>query len=139
MIENMVGTRRLELLTSTVSTPEFEVNRCTYKALVATKSPVGYGSSAYCDLNVPTQMPIVSILHNQSDLAAAGRNDCHLRSSSRADLVHRLRLPIRQTKQQSAGASRVFSFRDRDSRSRLRMRHKYPSRSSTVPQSPGRH
>jgi hypothetical protein len=90
----MVGTRRLELLTSTVSTPELEVNRCTYKALVATKSPVGYGSSAYCDLNVPTQMPIVPILHNQSALAAAGRNDCHLRSSSRADLVHRLRLPI---------------------------------------------
>jgi hypothetical protein len=54
-------------------------------------------------------MPIVPILHNQSDLAAAGRNDCHLRSSSRADLVHRLRLPIRQTKQQSAGGkSRIF-------------------------------
>ncbi len=70
---------------------------------------------------------------------AAGRNDCHLRSASRADLIHRLRLPIRQTKQQSAGASRVFSFRDCDSRSRLRMRHKYSSRSSTVPQSPGRH
>jgi hypothetical protein len=71
----MVGTRRLELLTSTVSAPEFEVNRCTYKALVATKRPVGYGSPPYCDLNVPTQMPIVPILHNQSDLAAAGRND----------------------------------------------------------------
>src|SRR5882724_9172065 len=138
-MERMVGTWGLEPQTSTVSTPEFEVNRCTYKALVATKSPVGYGSSAYCDLNAPTKIPIVPILHNQSDLAAAGRNDCHLRSSSRADLVHRLRLPIRQTKQQSAGASRVFSFRDRDSRSRLRMRHKYPSRSSTVPQSPGRH
>src|SRR6266481_2518960 len=100
----MLGTTGLEPATSTVSTPEFKVNRCTYKALVATKSPVGYGSSAYCDLNVPTQMPIVPILHNQSALAAAGRNDCHLRSSSRADLVHRLRLPIRQTKQQSAGA-----------------------------------
>ncbi len=27
----MVGTRRLELLTSAVSTPEFEINRCIYK------------------------------------------------------------------------------------------------------------
>src|SRR6266446_350641 len=78
----MVGTWGLEPATSTVSTPEFKVNRCTYKALVATKSPVGYGSSAYCDLNVPTQMPIVPILHSQSALAAAGRNDCHLRGSS---------------------------------------------------------
>ena len=61
----MVGAWGLEPQTSTVSTPEFEVNRCTYKALVATKSPVGYGSSAYCDLNVPTKIPIVPILHNQ--------------------------------------------------------------------------
>ena len=65
----MVGTWGLEPQTSTVSTPEFEVNRCTYKALVATKGPVRYGSSAYCDLNVPTKIPIVPILHNQSDLA----------------------------------------------------------------------
>jgi hypothetical protein len=68
-------------------------------------------------------MPIVPILHSQSALAAAGRNDCHLRGSSRADLVHRLRLPIRQRKQESAGAGRVSSFWD--SRSRLPMRHKY--------------
>ena len=65
VIEKMVGTRRLELLTSTVSTPEFEVTRYTYKALVATKSLVGYGSSAYCDLIVTIPMPIVSVFHTE--------------------------------------------------------------------------
>ena len=55
MVKEMVGTWGLEPQTSTVSTPEFEVNRCTYKALVATKSPVGYGSSFYCGLNVSIQ------------------------------------------------------------------------------------
>jgi hypothetical protein len=37
VIEKMLGTWGLEPQTSTVSTPEFEVNRCTYEALVATK------------------------------------------------------------------------------------------------------
>src|SRR6266852_4287442 len=64
-MKDMVGTWGLEPQTSTVSTPEFEVNRCTYKALVATKSPVGYGSSRYCALNVSAPLLIVSCLHSR--------------------------------------------------------------------------
>ena len=72
-IERMVGTWGLEPQTSTVSKPEFEVNRCTYKALFATKSPVGYGSSAYCDLIVTIPMPIVSVFHRELASRRAGR------------------------------------------------------------------
>jgi hypothetical protein len=91
----MVGTWGLEPQTSTVSTPEFEVNRCTYKALVATKSPASYGSLSYCGLKVSMPIPYCAFLH--TCFHAEGNARFHARDIEPHSGGSRYRFPMRRS------------------------------------------